>query len=224
MRFTRFLVLAFVALVAACSYAPTSGEQMTISELRELARIEAAERQRVAELSAQSEATFDSLHAQFLLGGLIRTVGGVTGGLVETTGGLVSTTGELLSDVLGLLICTPERYTATVQVVGPQGGTIRVGQHKLEIPRNALRRPTVITAERPTEKVASVRFSPHGLQFERSATLTMDYSHCSYKKKNRMAYTDEQLKILEYPPSIDDRRKQHVEARIDHFSRYAVAY
>jgi hypothetical protein len=39
-----------------------------------------------------------------------------------------------------------------------------------------------------------------------------------------MAYTDEQLKILEYPPSIDDRRKQHVEARIDHFSRYAVAY
>ena len=217
MRFTRFLVLAFFALVAACSDAPTSSEQMSISELRELERVEAAERQRIAVLAAQSEATYDSLQAQFLLGGLIRTVGGVAGGLV-------STTGQLLSDVLGLLVCQPERYTATVQVVGRQGGVVRVGQHRLEIPRNALRRPTVITAERPTGKVATVRFSPHGLEFERAATLTMDYSHCSYSKKNRMAYTDESLNILEYPPSVDDRRREQIEARIDHFSRYAVAY
>lgn len=217
MRFTRIVVLALVAFVAACSDAPTSTEQLSISELQELSRIENAERQRVAEIAAQSEATYDSLQAQLLLGGIIRTVGGLAGGLVTTTT-------QVLSDVLGLLICEPERYTATVQVVGRQGGVVRVGQHRLEIPRNALSKTTVITAERPTGEVASVRFSPHGLQFNRSATLTMDYGHCTAGKRNRMAYTDEKLNILEYPPSTDDPRREQVESRIDHFSRYAVAY
>jgi hypothetical protein len=39
-----------------------------------------------------------------------------------------------------------------------------------------------------------------------------------------MVYTDEQLNILEYPISRDDPRNDELEARIDHFSRYAVAY
>lgn len=217
MRFSRLAVLILAMLVTACSDAPTSGDQMSLAELRRLEQIEAAELQRVAVLEAESQAAYDSLHAQFLLGGLVRTVGGITGGLV-------STVGTTLSEVLGLLVCEPERYAATVKVVGREGGVVRVGQHTLEIPRNALRKPTVITAERPTGEVASVRFSPHGLQFERTATLTMDYSHCSYSKTNRMAYTDEDLNILEYPSSTDDRRNEQVEARIDHFSRYAVAY
>ena len=190
---------------------------MSLAELRALEQVEAAERQRVALAAAESQAAFDSLHAQFILGGLIGTVGGITEGLV-------STTGTLLSDVLGLLLCQPQPYTATVKVVGREGGVVRVGQHTLEIPRYALRKPTVITAERPTAKVASVRFSPHGLEFQRTATLTMDYSHCSYAKQNRMAYTDEELNILEYPRSTDDRRREQVKAQIDHFSRYAVAY
>lgn len=217
MRTSRFLALLLAAVVTACSDAPTASEQMSVAELQQLARIEAAERQRVALAAAESEATFDSLHAQFLLGELVGTVGGVTTGLV-------STTGQLLSDVLGLLVCEPERYVATVQVVGRAGGVVKVGQHRLDIPRGALKQTTVITAERVTGEVASVRFSPHGLRFERSVTLTMNYSHCSYSKRSRMAYTDEQLNILEYPPSIDDRRNEEVEARVDHFSRYAVAY
>jgi hypothetical protein len=217
MRPIRLAVLIAAVLVTACSDAPTSGDQLTPAELRELAMVEAAERQRVALAEAESQATFDSLHAQFLLGGLIETVGGLTTGVLTTTTGL-------LSDVLGLLVCEPEKYTATVKVIGRDGGVIRVGQHSLVIPRNALKKATVITAERPSADVATVRLSPHGLQFSRSATLTMDYSHCSYSKQNRMAYIDEELNILEYPPSIDDQRNQEVEAKIDHFSRYAVAY
>lgn len=217
MRTSRFLVLLLAAVVTACSDAPTASEQLSVAELQQLARIEAAERQRVAMVAAESEASFDSLHAQFLLGGLVSTVDGVTTDLV-------STTGQLLSDVLGLLVCQPERYVATVQVVGSAGGVVKVGQHQLDIPRGALKQATVITAERVTGEVASVRFSPHGLRFERSVTLTMNYGHCSYSKRSRMAYTDEQLNILEYPPSIDDRRNEEVEARVDHFSRYAVAY
>lgn len=217
MRFTRLAVLITAVFVTACSDAPTSGEQMSLAEFRKLEQTEAAERQRIAVAAAHSEAAFDSIQAQFLLGGLIRTVGGLT-----TT--VVSTTTNLLSDVLGLLVCEPERYVATVKVIGRDGGVVRVGDHSLVIPRNALKKATVITAERPQESVASVRLSPHGLQFDRSATLTLDYGHCSYDKENRMAYTDEELNILEYPTSFDDRRRERVQAQIDHFSRYAVAY
>jgi hypothetical protein len=210
MRFSRLFLLVTAFLVTACSDAPTGGEQTSVADLQRLAQVEAAEQQRVALAAAESQAVFDSLHAQFLLGGIVR--------------GLVYTVDYTLSAVLGLLICEPEPYKSTVKVIGRDGGVIRVGDHKLEIPPNALKKKTVITAERPSGKVASVRLSPHGLQFDRSATLTLDYSHCSYSKPNRMAYTDEKLNILEYPSSIDDRRREQVEAKIDHFSRYAVAY
>ena len=210
MRFSRLILLVTAFLVTACSDAPTGSEQTSLADIQRLAQVEAAERQRVALVAAESQAVFDSLQAQFLLGGIVR--------------GLVNTVDYTLSAVLGLLICEPEPYKSTVKVIGRDGGVIRVGDHKLEIPPYALRRNTVITAERPTGKVASVRLSPHGLQFDRTATLTLDYSHCSYSAPNRMAYTDEKLNILEYPRSFDDRRREQVEAKIDHFSRYAVAY
>jgi hypothetical protein len=210
MRFSRLILLVTAFLVTACSDAPTGGEQTSLADLQRLAQVEAAEQQRVALAAAESQAVFDSLQAQFLLGGIVT--------------GLVNTVDYTLSAVLGLLICEPEPYKSTVKVIGRDGGVIRVGDHKLEIPRNALQRNTVITVERPSDNVASVRLSPHGLQFNRTATLTLDYSHCSYSKPSRMAYTDEQLNILEYPRSIDDWRNEQVEAKIDHFSRYAVAY
>jgi hypothetical protein len=214
MRLSRLALFLTALCVTACADAPTAGEQTSLADLQLLTRIEAAEQQRVALVAAESEAIFDSLHAQFLLDGLGGTLGGVVGGV-----------DEVLSDVLGLLLCQPERYAATVKVVGPQGGVVRVGSHRLEVPPNALRAPTVITAERPTGNAATVRFSPHGLEFERSATLTMDYSHCSdTNRTKRMVYTDEKLNILEYPISRDDPRNDELEARIDHFSRYAVAY
>lgn len=210
MRFSRLILLVTAFLVTACSDAPTGGEQTSLADLQQLAQVEAAERQRVALAAAESQAVFNSLHAQFLLGGIVT--------------GLVNTVDYTLSAVIGLLVCEPEPYLSTVKTIGPDGGTIRVGSHWLVIPRNALRKKTVITAERPSDDVASVRFSPHGLKFARSAVLTLDYSHCSYSAPNRVAYTDEMLNILEYPISFDDRRNEQVVSEIDHFSRYAVAY
>lgn len=210
MRFSRLFLLVTAFLVTACSDAPTGGEQMSLSDLRQLAQIEAAERQRVALAAAESESVFDSLQAQFLLGGVVTN--------------LVNAVDYTLSTVVGLLVCEPEPYLSTIKTIGKDGGIIRVGSHTLVIPRNALKQNTVITAERPSDDVASVRFSPHGLKFARSAVLTLDYSHCSYSAPNRAAYTDELLNILEYPNSIDDRRNERVISDIDHFSRYAVAY
>jgi len=205
MRALRFSILLTFVLAAACSDGPTGSEQLSVSELQQLTRVQAAEEQRVAMVAAESELALDSLRVQF---------------------SLVGTLGDLTRQVTGLLYCEPQPYVATVQIMGPEGGVIRVGQHSLVIPRGALTQRTVITAERPVSLAATVRFSPHGLRFQRSAGLTMDYSHCDglLFLRKRIAYTDEKLNILEWPFSFDDATNEQVQGKIDHFSRYAVAY
>lgn len=127
----------------------------------------------------------------------------------------------------GLLVCNLQPYARTVTTVGSAGGTIRVGKHTLVIPRGALTRSVTITAEAPADFVASVRFSPEGLQFSRSAALTLDYSSCPLGRLRllkRVAYTTERLEILSFLLSRDNLLLMKVSADLEHFSRYAVAW
>ncbi len=127
----------------------------------------------------------------------------------------------------GLLACAPQPYAITRQQVGPAGGTIRVGGHTLVIPQGALRSTVMITAEAPNDPFASVRFQPEGLQFARSAKLTLDYSFCPagrLRLGKRVAYTTEQLRILDLLLSVDDILRMRVSTDLQHFSRYAVAW
>ncbi len=139
-------------------------------------------------------------------------IGGLTGGLLN-----------------GLLACTPQPYASTTLVVGPAGGTIRVGKHMLVIPAGALSRQVTITAESPSDEVSSVRFSPEGLQFNAGhlPTVTLDYSSCPLGRLQllkHVAYTNEQLRILNLLPSLDNLLLLRVSAPLQHFSRYAVAW
>ena len=127
----------------------------------------------------------------------------------------------------GLLACEPQPYARQVQVVGPTGGTIRVGGHTLVIPAGALSTSVTITAEAPSDVVASVRFQPEGLRFQRPATLTLDYSSCPLGRLQilkRVAYTTDRLDILSFLLSRDDLLRMRVSADLEHFSRYAVAW
>ena len=135
--------------------------------------------------------------------------------------------GGLLENLknLRLLSCSPQPYVSTTQVVGPSGGTIYVGTHKLVIPAGALRRDYTIRAEQVTHRVNSVRFSPEGLKFDKPAKLTLSYSNCSpLMLLKRVVYTDELLRILELIPSLDNLKTKTVTGDIRHFSRYAVAW
>jgi hypothetical protein len=144
----------------------------------------------------------------------------------QAAGDLLGPIGGLLSQVTGLLLCQPLPYAATVKIMGPEGGTITVGPHTLTIPRGALKQRTVITAEVPAGRAVTVRFSPHGLQFKKSPTLTLSYAHCKSLPllPKRIVYTNELLQILENLLSLDMPRQKKVKADIDHFSRYAVAF
>jgi hypothetical protein len=127
---------------------------------------------------------------------------------------------------LHLLSCSTQPYAVATQTVGPSGGVIVVGTHKLVIPADALTSQVTIRAEQVPGATNSVRFSPEGLPFQKPASLTLSYGNCSILLSvlNKVVYTDEQLRILELLPSIDLRLDRKVTAPISHFSRYAVAW
>ena len=132
--------------------------------------------------------------------------------------------GTLLQS-LNLLSCSTQPYASTTQTVGPEGGVIVVGTHRLTIPSGALSKRVTIKAEQVSGRVNSVRFSPEGLRFDKKAQLTLSYKNCSpLLLLKQVVYIDELLRILDLLPSRDDRLNKTVTGDVKHFSRYAVAW
>lgn len=128
----------------------------------------------------------------------------------------------------GLLQCSALPFDSETRTIGPDGGSISAGPHVLTIPAGALKEPTKITMTAPSGRgVNQVHFEPEGLQFDRSASLTMSYANCSLLGKllpKRIAYTGEGLRILSYLLSLDNIFAKRVTGKLDHFSDYVVAW
>jgi hypothetical protein len=134
--------------------------------------------------------------------------------------------GEKGGPDIELLRCEPRDYDADAAIVGPNGGTLHAGAHELVIPKGALTEEVLITAEAPTSSLVDLRFEPHGLQFQRPAELKLSYKGCVRPTATDLlvAYLGQGNQVLELPPSRDLRVDDEVDADIDHFSRYAIAY
>jgi hypothetical protein len=127
-----------------------------------------------------------------------------------------------------------QSYAATSGWIGPAGGALKAGGHRLKVPAGALSGPTFITMETPSGSVAHVVFGPEGLTFNPNypAHLVMSYQNCSVAPDatQRVAYTTETLNVLETQPSVSDPVTMTVDATLTHFSdyvmlsTYAVAY
>jgi hypothetical protein len=144
----------------------------------------------------------------------------------DVVGSLLSGVGSLLSHT-GLVGCSPMPYDSVTQTVGPLGGSIAIGQNTLTIPAGALSQQVTITAVTPSDTVNTIRFGPQGLQFQKPALLAMSYANCGLVNRllpQHIAYTTEDLQILELIPGIDLLLSQRVQGPIQHFSRYAVAW
>ena len=139
--------------------------------------------------------------------------------------------GELLDGVvrlLGLVKCTPLPAATASKTIGPWGGTINVGPHRLVVPPGALNSNVTITASIPANSsVNRVTLLPHGLEFDGSAALTMSYQNCQGLGSilpKRIAYVNNLSDILYYLLSIDNLLTNKVTGKIDHFSDYAIAW
>ena len=152
-------------------------------------------------------------------------LGSTVEGTLDLVGGTLGTVTNTVGGALQLLTCSPQQYASSSKVIGPSGGTITVGAHKLVIPRGALSRNVTITAEQIRGSANTVRFSPAGLRFSKKAEVTLSYANClTLPLPKKVVYTDERLNILELLRSSDATRSKTVSGTIDHFSRYAVAY
>jgi hypothetical protein len=226
------MLLALAACGGDAPVSPTESvtlEELPASEVAELVQQEQAELARIEARRTASGPRRDSLQADWT----------VRGKDWDTRGPIV--------------LCGPRQYEGAARIIGPEGGTLQAGAHTLVIPPGALDRPTVITAEAPTSLEVMVEFRPHGLEFLKRATVTLDYAHCSRPVwlNERVAYLgssadvdrahqgdypiydhgsddddgdDDDDEVLEWPESHDRGSSSQVDALIDHFSRYAVAF
>jgi hypothetical protein len=126
-----------------------------------------------------------------------------------------------------LLNCSPQPYDSASQSIGPDGGTLTVGGNTLTIPPGALPAPTVITGVVTPDTVNAVRFSPQGLTFQQPTTLVMSYANCGLLGlfiPRHIAYTTDDLQILQIIPSLDNFLNRTVTGQVSHFSQYAIAW
>jgi hypothetical protein len=128
-----------------------------------------------------------------------------------------------------LLRCDSIPAAHAESVIGPEGGTLVIGPHRLEVPAGALDDTLTITADAPSDTVNGIKFEPQGLQFEAGhpARLTMSYANCPVLAQllpKRIAYTTDLLQILDLLLSVDNTLLHRVSADVGHFSRYAIAW
>jgi hypothetical protein len=137
---------------------------------------------------------------------------------------------DLVSNLLqrtGLIKCTPLPPASDAQVIGSGGGTLNIGPHKFVVPAGALNHPVLISAYAPSDEYNRVEFEPEGLQFQRSASLTMSYANCNLLGAllpKHIAYVDDDLNILYLLQSVDNLLTKKVTGNVDHFSDYVISW
>jgi hypothetical protein len=137
--------------------------------------------------------------------------------------------GTLTHATSGLVPCSPLPHHEVTQTIGPDGGTIVVGPHVLEIPPGALQEEVSITAVAPSDTVNQLQLFPDGLVFAEPAKLSMSYANCDLSGVHgpvRVAHVSEHtLEIIQYLETLFDCVEFHeIEARLEHFSSYAIAW
>jgi len=126
-----------------------------------------------------------------------------------------------------LLPCPGTPEASGEDEIGPEGGTLKIGPHRLVVPAGALDSVVLISAVATADSVVSVQFAPEGLTFSRPARLTLSYGACPFVPTllpKRVVYTTDALEMIELLLSSDDTVHEKVSADLDHFSRYAVAW
>jgi hypothetical protein len=113
-------------------------------------------------------------------------------------------------------------------IIGPQGGTLRLGGFVMVVPPGAVLDTTTFVMRVPEAKVLKVKIRARGEQhfvFEKPVTITLDYSRCANSPADPTAwYVDESTNAeLEQMPGFNDAPSQTFTLETGHLSGYALA-
>lgn len=104
--------------------------------------------------------------------------------------------------------------------IGPDGGVLDIGPHRLIVPPGALTKQTLLSGTIPTGNSIEIDFQPSGLQFRKPAGLIFDVSSCG--PVPNAIFIDEVGGEDEHIQAIYSNWWHTIAAPIEHFSVYAL--
>jgi hypothetical protein len=108
-------------------------------------------------------------------------------------------------------------------VIGPDGGTLRVGANSVVVPRGALSERIRMTAT-VLDTIAAIELEPHGLRFALPVELTIDTGECAVREEQHpmLFYLDDAGEVEETIDGQLGEGGDSFHAPIVHFSVYAI--
>jgi hypothetical protein len=120
------------------------------------------------------------------------------------------------------LNCTPRLSAEGSALIGPAGGVLRIGTHRLIVPAGALAEKVLISGTVPAGKPLEIDLQPHGLQFRKAAGLILSTASCT--DVPAIVYLIDQYTTSEPIPAFYSNWWKAIASPIWHFSGYAVAF
>jgi hypothetical protein len=119
------------------------------------------------------------------------------------------------------LNCTPRVTYQGSAVIGPEGGVLQVGPHRLIVPAGALTGKVLISGTVPEGRDFEIDLQPHGLQFKKAAGLILDTSSCT--DVPTIIYVVDQIEVGDLIPATYSTWWRAFACPIWHFSGYMIA-
>lgn len=122
--------------------------------------------------------------------------------------------------------CKPQPYAAASAWIGPKGGMLKAGAHRLWVPAGALKEPVLITMEIPSGYISRAVVRPEGLAFNNNYRphLVMSYADCVVTPgaNQLIAKFSEVLGPIESTPSDTDPVSQTIDGTLSYLSDYVL--
>jgi hypothetical protein len=165
--------------------------------------------------------------SRFRLGSILAAAAGIlitTGGCAESPSAPTAVDAglELLAAPVGPSFARSGSDAAS-QIIGPEGGVIELGGHRLVFPAGAVSQPTEI-GMRADAQYQGVRLSPHGLQFPADAQPVLELRASGVAAERaalKVVYVSDANTILEVLPTAVQGNR--VSAHLEHFSGYLIS-
>jgi hypothetical protein len=119
------------------------------------------------------------------------------------------------------LNCTPKQLATGSATIGPAGGVLQIGTHRLIVPAGALTNRVLISGTVPAGKPFEIDLQPHGLQFRKPAGLILDASSCV--DVPTIVYIVDDVTLGPPIPAFYSNWWKAIACPIWHFSGYMIA-
>ena len=105
----------------------------------------------------------------------------ITAAFRRLFGGSTTSTTPTTSQAPRLLVCPNTKEERAAVTIGPEGGTLQLGEHRLVVPQGAVGDKVSFTAVLMADKVLKLHLQANGAesyQFRQPASLTLSYGRC----------------------------------------------